>query len=174
MAVLIRRLVLLSLAAVLSIAGPADAAGLEYLVKANFLLKFVPFVRWPSNALPNGAPFVLCIAGVDPFDGALQALAAGRRIDDRSLIVRTGVTGCNMIFVRATPALAAEMLAETADKPILTVVDDDSGSGGIIRFRLQNGRVRFDIDTVRAGRAQLELSSRLLQSAVSVRRGDGG
>lgn len=172
MAVLARHLGAGVLAAVLLLARPADAASLEYLVKANFLLKFVPFVRWPGGALPQGAPFVLCIAGTDPFGGTLQSLAQGRSVDDHPLVVRVGTNGCNMIFVRAAPKAADDLLAGTESQPVLTVADDGSGDRGIIRFRLQNGRVRFEVDTARAARAQLEIDSRLLGSAVAVRRGD--
>jgi hypothetical protein len=65
------------------VARPARAltpAG-EYEVKAAFLVNFAGFVRWPAAAFAAAAsPFVVCVAGDDPFGMAFEPFKRpGRR-----------------------------------------------------------------------------------------------
>jgi hypothetical protein len=46
-------------------------------------------------------------------------------------------------------------------------------SGGIIRFRLDQDRIRFDINSAAAESVHLKISSRLLLLATSVTRSGG-
>src|SRR5579872_5832679 len=52
---------------------PSSAAALngeevEYPAKLAFLYNFAKFIEWPPNSYRQpGAPFVICIAGHDPF-----------------------------------------------------------------------------------------------------------
>jgi hypothetical protein len=63
--------------------------------------------------------------------------------------------------------------------PVLTVGETANflSEGGMIRFHLEEGKVRFDINLGAADSSHLKISSRLLLLATSVTRGakaDGG
>ena len=54
--------------------------------------------------------------------------------------------------------------------PILTVADN-AASGAIIRFVVQDNRVRFNVDAAAAAANRVTISSKLLGLALTVRGG---
>lgn len=171
------RAALVVLSAVCGVALPAAPAraqaDLEYAVKANYLVRFAAFVAWPPRAFSSpDAPVVICIAGRDPFGGVLDSAARGQSAHGRPLAVRrlrepTAVSGCNIVYVGRDggPAVGA-----AAGQPALVVTDQAAGAGrGAIHFVIAQARVRFHIDQQQASRNGVEISSRLLKLAISVR-----
>jgi hypothetical protein len=57
------------------------------------------------------------------------------------------------------------------EKPVLTVTEQEANSNetGIINFVNVNGRIRFEVDNVRAREAGLILSTKLLALATAVK-----
>jgi hypothetical protein len=151
----------------------------EYQVKAAFLYNFAKFVQWPSDAFQSASePIAICVLGQDPFGRSLEDTVAGRAIEGRSLIVRhistvKQVAGCHVLFIgSADHKRSPPMLADI--KPgILTVGESDaSGADGVvINFKLDEGKVRFDINVDAAEREKLQISSRLLSLAHIVEPG---
>ena len=142
---------------------------LEYQVKAAYLLNFTRFVDWPQGAFGQGSPFTICVAGRNPFGPALEATlegetAAGRGLTSR--VVRDAAADCHTLFVPRGVA-AAPYLRSVRAAPVLTVGETEEFlmQGGMIRFVMDNGRIRFEINQDAATRAQLRISSRLLQLA---------
>jgi hypothetical protein len=150
----------------------------EYQVKAAFLYNFAKFVQWPSDAFQTATePMAICVLGQDPFGRSLVDIVSGRAIEGRSIIVRhiadvKQVAGCHVLYIASTenkhsPAILADIKAG-----ILTVGDSDtSGTGVVINFRLDDGKVRFEIDVDAAEREKLQISSRLLSLAHIIESG---
>jgi hypothetical protein len=152
-------------------------APLEFAVKATYLYKFAPFVGWPAGAFPGGVPFSICVLGHDPFGAVLDDAVRGQSVSGRRIVVRRLVapsetSSCQLLYIGRSPRFgAAEVLRQLRGRPVLTVTDEAEGvSGGIVHFVLRDGRVRFALDADAARQNGLELSSRLLALAVSVRR----
>jgi hypothetical protein len=149
-----------------------DAQPSEYEVKAAFLLNFTKFVEWPAEAFAAAdAPLEICIEGEDPFGQALDEMvqgetAGGRRIDIRRLNRPPQARECQVLFLSAHDNNPAAL----GMAGVLTVGESDDflRQGGIIRFVLENRRVRFDINLQAANKAGLKLSSKLLSVARSV------
>ena len=162
------------LAAVLLCAGSAVAsaqdAGLEYRVKAAYLFNFTKFIEWPNGAFVGGRSFSfsICVAGRNPFGPALNTTLVGETAAGLPLAARVvnagGAAGCHVLFVPAGVP-AASYLRAVDTLPVLTVGEspDFLAQGGIINFVLDGRRVRFEINQTAAERAQLRISSRLLQ-----------
>jgi len=155
-------------------AGPPEPQVDEYQVKAAFLYNFAKFVQWPPDAFPSpNEPIAICILGQDPFGGSLEVTVAGRAIEGRSLVVRhisnvRQVAGCHILFVSsAENKRSAPTLSEIRTPGILTIGESDaSGADGVvINFRLDGGKVRFEINMAAAEREKLRISSRLLSLA---------
>lgn len=171
--------------AVLAVAGvrqsgaTADYVSLEYVVKANYLYKFAPFVEWPQSAFAGpDSPFAICVVGDDPFGASLDDAVKGQRIAGHPVIIRrtpvaTPELPCHMMFVsRSSKPPAAEVFRTVAGRPILTVCDQEGDVPcGMIGFTFQAGRVRFAIDAAAAQASGLLISSRLLGLAVNSGRG---
>jgi hypothetical protein len=139
----------------------------EYRVKAAFLYNFVKFVEWPARTEPG--PIVICVAGRNPFDSILDDTIRGETVRGRSLTARVILEpdpACHVTFV-PTGANAVAYLRAARGTPMLTVGEslDFIQQGGLIRFYLDGGTVRFEINRDGAERAGVRISSRLLQLA---------
>jgi hypothetical protein len=175
-------------------APPADAqAGdasdsSEYLIKAGFIYNFAKFVDWPSTSFSQpDAPIVIGVLGTDPFGNVLDRIVADKKIGSRGFVVRRYKWGkdlkdlrdCQILFVSASEKAHTEEIVEFVKwLPILTIGETPGFAerGGVIRFTLEDNRVRFEVNVDAAHKANLNISSRLLtlakiipQSATSAR-----
>ena len=167
---------LAALVATASAAAQQQDNALEYAVKANYLYKFGPFVRWPDNAFASPtSPFTICILGRDPFGAQLDRLVQGAQVGLRAIAVRrldaaAPRADCQVLYINAAPATVADALKQTKGLPVLTVTEIEHAPApiGIINFVIQGNRVRFAVDNRAASENTLELSSKLLSLASSV------
>jgi hypothetical protein len=156
---------------------PAVAQVSEYDVKAAYLFNFVQFVTWPPSAFASPAsPVRICLVGRNPFGEVLQSLTrnesfAGHGVEIVLLRDATDAQICHVVFFPAGTR-ASDVVRDIAASPVLTVGEGEGflDAGGVIRFVIVDGRVRFDVSTRHAARAGLALSSRLLQVARQVQR----
>ena len=151
--------------------SPAGTPG-EYDVKAAFLLNFARFVEWPQPSERPASPFVICILGEDPFGDSLTRIIAGESISGRPFVVkhlRKWPDSCEMLFISASYDSQSGTLAQVGPD-VLTVGEapDFLRDGGMIRFVIDDRRVRFDINRQAVDRSALKMSSRLLGVARTV------
>ncbi|MES2276141.1 MAG: YfiR family protein [Bacteroidota bacterium] len=156
---------------------PAIAQGkppLEYQVKAAFLFNFTRFVHWPASSFASAdAPFVIGIAGNDPFGTYLDDMVADEKVDGHRIIVRRyadgqELSGCHLLFINNNdPAKLSACLSLVVHQNVLTVGDNDNfiKAGGILRFYKDENRIKMEIRLAAAKVAQLEISAKLLQVA---------
>jgi hypothetical protein len=156
-------------------AGDADSS--EYLIKAGFIYNFAKFVEWPSSAFSQpDSPIVIGVLGTDPFGNVLDRIVEDKKIGPRPFVVRRYKWGkdlkdlkdCKILFVSASEkAHVDEILLSVKALPILTVGETPGFAehGGVIRFTLEDNRVRFEVNVDAAHQADLNISSRLLTLA---------
>lgn len=156
---------------------PAAELSAEYRVKAGFLFNFPLFVEWPERAFrETRAPIVIGVLGEDPFGRYLDELIQGEKIGERPLAVRRlrpdeTTEGCHILFVsRLDPEATARLLAGLRGRAVLTVGEDDAfeRGGGIVRFTIENNKVRLRINNEAAKSSGLTISSKLLRLATLV------
>ena len=173
---------LLALALVAGVAagsGARAAVSLEYAIKANYLYKFGPFVVWPPGAFVGPAsPFNVCVVGEDPFGPALDDATKGQTVDGHPVTVRrlavvSANPDCHVLYIgRAGAQKPAQILQLLHGQPVLTVTDDGV-EGGVIRFVLRDGKVRFGVDATAAQADGLVISSKLLSLATPIGKAGG-
>jgi uncharacterized protein DUF4154 len=154
----------------------AQAPPTEYDVKAAFLLNFTKFVEWPAEAFESAqAPLAICIFGTDPFGRTLDEMLQDEVVQKRKLVVRRISESppprtCQVLFLSATDGNVQKIFRQ-AGPGVLTVSEASNfiTDGGMIRFVVENRRVRFDINRAAASAAGLKLSSQLLSVARFVR-----
>jgi hypothetical protein len=146
----------------------------EYQVKAFFLCSFARYVEWPSGSFRAPSdPIVICVLGQNHFGSALDGAIAGKLVEGRPFVVRQisdlpPSGSCQILFVNSSERKrfrsAAGKLKGTG---VLSVGETPgfTGEGGIINFKLEDGKVRFEIDVEAAGREGLHISSKLLSLA---------
>lgn len=161
----------------------ASTHDLEYRVKAAFLFNFTRFVDWPPGVYAStDSPLEICIIGSDPFGQNLDDALAGKLASSHALKARrirqaSEAESCEILFFSVSEQTRQrELIFALKDRPILTVGEspDFIQAGGMIRFLLVEGKIRFVINQRMAEQAKLSVSSKLLGVAHSVVRDTGG
>lgn len=172
----LRLLCLAVTAALTMLPAPAAAASAEAQVKAAYLYKLASFVRWPPEVAPRGA-FRFCVFGRSDVADVLEELVRGQQVAGRPATVeRLGqdparVRNCHVLMLGGGSESARRMLDASVGLPILTVSDRNRNTwGGAVEFIIRDGKVRFVINRGDASSRGLELSSKLIDVAVEVRR----
>jgi hypothetical protein len=106
----------------------------------------------------------------------LEQVVAGKLVNNRPIQIRktsdsSALRACHMIFVPlAETRRFLELSTQLAASGIVTVGESEgfASQGGVINFIVEDNKVRFEINTRAAARAQIRLSSRLLQLATIV------
>lgn len=161
------------------LASPASAEkGAAEKVKAAFIFNFLKFIKLP---LSSGGTIDLCVLTHDPYIQEYQALQ-GRTASDTPIQViqmsefpRGHV--CDVLYVHRTfKQEVQEGLAALRKGGVLTIGERESflDEGGVIRFLVENDRIRFDVDLDNARANHLQASAGLLRVARVVRSKKGG
>jgi hypothetical protein len=144
----------------------------EQSVKAAFVYNFTRFVTWPANAFASPtSPFVIAIVGADSTQGQLDALARGKQVGDRNLVVKhvdwSDIDDCNVLFLPSEETAHASRLSKIKDRPILIVSESPGmlGHGATINLYIEQDRVLFEISRSAAKDTGLTFSSHLLSLA---------
>ena len=149
--------------------------GVEYKVKAAFLLNFARFVTWPPARMSTPS-FALCVVGIDPFGDALAGIetkaVGGKSVQLRfSAATAKELRQCRMLFVSQSEARDVGRILKMIDgQPVVTVSDIEgfAETGGTFEFKDQRGRLSFIINNSGAKQQGLSISSSLLNLAVDV------
>ena len=162
----------LSAAAALAAAQGDAVPPTEQEVKAAYLYNFAKYVEWPQSPAPE-PQWVVGVLGDGDFGDVLQKLLAGKTARERPFVARRlldpgQAAQAHIVFIAASeaPRLPA-ILKSLEGSRALTVSDIDgfAEKGGMIGFRMDGKKVRFDISPQAATRAGLRISSQLLALA---------
>lgn len=141
----------------------------EYRVKAAFILNFARFVEWPADAYSESGILVVGIVGDNPFGGSLDQLNGntvnGRRISIRRFKAGDYLRGCQILFVGSSERnRLSKILDSVKGGTVLTIgeLPQFNQAGGVIKFVIDDYKVRFEINGGAASHARLRVSSKLL------------
>ena len=139
------------------------------------------FVDWPATkqGSDENAPFVIGILGDDPFGKSFDEAATKEKVNGRQVAVKRAVTAaelseCQIVFVSSSEMdRASGALSQLSTNGVLTVGDSPgfARNGGMVGFIKENGKVRFEINTIVAEKSGLKMSSKLLQVGKVVTEG---
>jgi hypothetical protein len=150
----------------------------EYQVKAAFLYNFAKFVEWPPEVFKTPRdPILICVLGHNPFGGVLEEAIRGKSIEGRAFAFRQvsgaeEASACQILFVSSSDDRRFHSLAGSLKPAGILTVGEAQGfasEGGVINFKLEDGRVRFEINVDAAEHEQLHISSKLLSLAQIVK-----
>jgi hypothetical protein len=168
---------LLALTACLAVGLARGQTVSEDAVKAGFVYNFVKFTQWAGEREGETRPLDICTPGALPLDGQF-ALLQGRLVGARKIVLRAHVApadwrSCQVLYLSEVEAGRAEGgLRALGSAPVLTI-SDQAGfvqAGGMIGLRVEDNRVRFDVNLLAAQRAGLTMSSQMLKLAGQVLR----
>jgi hypothetical protein len=157
----------------------AQSTADEYQVKAAVLYHFMQLVAWPGGPInPSDQSIVFCVFDDEPHRLDLENTLNGKMIGGRMVQVRlinlpVNFQGCNVVFLsRDESRRQTTTLNSLRGLPVLTVGETDEfyAGGGMIRLRVDEDKIRFDINLAAAESSHLQISSRLLLLATTVTR----
>ena len=157
----------------------AEPAAEEYHVKGAFLINFAKFVDWPEQVFKGPSdPILICVVGQNPFGPGLERAARDTIVANRSVSVREisdaqQAAQCRIVFLSAAEKKRSRTLLQALQSGSVLTVGEWEGfiaSGGVINFRLEEEKVRIEINTASADRAKLRISSKLLSLAQAGKR----
>jgi YfiR/HmsC-like len=138
----------------------------EYQVKAAFLYNFAKFVEWPAPSFKGlNDPINICVVGQNPFGSMLEDTVRGKTLEGRAFVVRNlpdvqQAGGCHILFVSSAERRHMRSILESIKTPGVLTVGETEGfamNGGVINFKLDEGRVRFEINLEAAAAKGLQI-----------------
>ncbi|MEJ0036164.1 MAG: YfiR family protein [Gammaproteobacteria bacterium] len=155
--------------------GHAREAQRADALKAGYLFNFMKFVEWPPLAAADA--LTVCFLGNSGVYDELSAGLADKRLGPRRLIARRlapsePTVACQVLYIDAERLPDVSDLIVARPAALLTVSDAPEflKGGGIIALFDEGNRLRFRISIDNARRANLHISSNLLQLASAVER----
>jgi hypothetical protein len=149
----------------------------EYQIRAAYIYNFANFVGWPSTSFADStAPFVICIVGDDPFGAALDQIVKGELIGTHPIVVERlksvdEIKDCHILYCMSNDRLqAVQIVQKLKGLSVLSVGEfkDFATIGGIVRFIVEEDRVRFELNIDAAKGAKLAVSSKLQKVALRI------
>jgi hypothetical protein len=173
MAITVRLVAAITVAALAGGVGTLRAQDLEYKVKAGFLYNFLSFIEWTASPPASTAPFRVCVIGADPFGPILDDMMKGERVGQRPIEVsrpadEEAAASCQVVFVARTyDARLPTIVRMAAGKGVLIVGESAKvlPACGSIAFVQESDRLRFDVNINALRRQGLRASSKLLRVA---------
>ncbi len=151
----------------------------EYHVKAAFLYNFAKFVEWPPATFKTRQdPIVICVLGASPFQKILEEAVNGKTVEGRKFAVHQiedlePKCDCQILFVPSSGRKRYRSMAGGLRGSGILTVGETPGfteEGGVINFKLEGDRLRFEINVEAAERERLRISSKLLGLAEIVKK----
>jgi hypothetical protein len=151
--------------------GAAETQAYEY--KALYLTHFIKFVDWPASRLNPTSPTIqVCVAGKDAYRAIFDTIngqqAKGKTITVSQYSGPTDLARCQLLFVSAAERPRLASVLESARASGVLTVGETPGfarEAGIIGFRVESNKLRFDINPQAADRSGLTVSAQLLKLA---------
>jgi hypothetical protein len=118
---------------------------------------------------------VVCLAGPDPFAGALKALekrkVRGQSVEVRQISNLSDATQCHLLYAeRFPPAAWGAQWRQGLGDATVVVVSSDPGAlkrGAQIEFVMQGSRVRWMLDIERMRAQGLRVSAKLIEVSMA-------
>jgi hypothetical protein len=151
----------------------------EYQLKAAYLYNLAKFVEWPAASFKSDKdPIVVCMLGQNRVADALEPALRGKAAGGRPFIIRPvsdaqQASGCQILFVSSSERSRWKSIhLEVSMDGVLTVGEADTflAEGGIVNFKLDDGKIRIQINVEAAAQKHLQISSKLLSLAEIVKK----
>jgi len=145
-----------------------------YQVKAVFLYNFTQFVVWPQRIFNNDtSPFVIGVLGENTFGPYLNEVIESEGVDGHPIVVKhyasitPNIDECQILFIDKSFPAIKQVTENLKGKPVLTVSDNENfmRHAGMLRFYIEGGKLRIEINQEASQKSGLEISSKLLRIA---------
>lgn len=146
----------------------------EAEIKAVFIFNFLQFVEWPKDVMERTeGEYRIGLVGEDPFDGLLDRIVAGERLNNRAIKVipfeeRDPGLFCHVFFIsRGEAGRLPTLQRKFRGNPALTVSDIPgfADRGGMVELVKRENKIQLRINLEAVKAENITISSRLLRLA---------
>lgn len=178
------RQVSFSVTAMLLLVAPplhAQEAPTADQVKAACIFNFLKFVEWPASSFSStNAPLSIGVIANAGFAGLLTRMLEGKSISGHPLMVipfpsatdyKQDKRCVHALYITGTANdELSRILPMDVSRPVLSIAESPGfcNKGGVIGLKVENNRLKFEINVSAAERAGLKISSKLLKLATQV------
>jgi hypothetical protein len=165
-------------------AASSMKAASEYEIKAVYLYNFLLFAKWPDDDKSDDSGTVgdVCIGivGDDPFGDSFSEIEGEviKSINKKLTIKRydsykgeLDLSGCKVLFVCDSERGKHEAILKKLKGTRTLTIADSAGflkHGGMINLVSSGKKIRWEINRTPLKKANIQLSSQLLRSAVKI------
>jgi len=147
----------------------------ELQVKSAYVYNFIKFVEWPAGAIKSGKKIRLCVIGNDALLESISALN-GRKAGEYELqimphIGNDNLNTCHVLYIgEQEQRRLIPIIKSLGNAPVLTISDIPGFAerGGGIGLLNHNDKVLFEVNLASTKKAELRLSSQMLNLAANV------
>ena len=150
------------------------ASGQQSMFKALFMFNFAKYIEWPSSS--NQSNFIIGVYGNDDIVPELKKLAAARKINNKSIVVKTvksptEVANAHIFYVPdSKSANIADVTSFFSGKPTLIVTDKDGlcKKGAGINYVMQSGKMKFEVNKANITSHKMNVDPKLISLGIEV------
>ena len=145
------------------------------MFKALFMFNFAKYIEWPTSA--SQSQFVIGVYGNDEIVPELKKLAAARKINNKSIVVKSvkslsDATDAQVFYVPLSKSGNIENVTSFfAGKPTLIVCDKDGmcKKGAGINYVTVGGKMKFEVNKHNISSHQLKIDPKLISLGIEVK-----
>jgi len=136
-----------------------SSSELEAKVKAAYIYNFVKFVEWPQKP----QKIKICVVG----DETVSSILSGLAQKGAAMEIVASPYDCHLLYLSTGEQKTKELLSKNTKTGVLTVGDGANliRHGGVIELYEESGKIKFAVSLTAAQRANLKISSKLLELA---------
>lgn len=159
----------------LRILAPAVPVEDEYIRKVVLFKQLSQYITWPETAgiKDKSKPFVIGIAGRNPFGDLLERAYSGKTIKNKKIRIISASTvesiqQCHILFVSKTAENdLPRIISVTSDKPVFTMGETPgfAEKGILLNLYISEGKIRFEINGSMLRKSSLTIDPLLLRVA---------
>lgn len=146
-----------------------DMSDNAYAMKADFLYRFIDYVRWKDN--PKNQAFKIAVLESSPITPLLISNAKNKKTEIKEYKDITQVGSCNILFVPYNCSIPIEtIISKFSDRSVLIVTERNGfgKKGAHLNFIIIENKLKFEINLKAINKSGIGVSSFLLQHAIIV------
>ncbi len=153
---------------------PMASYAQESMFKALFMFNFGKYIEWPVQTSNNN--FVIGIYGKDEITSELQKLASARKINNKTIVVKTvyspsDAADANIFFVPETEHGNLDSVIAFFDQKPTLIISEKNGSckhGSAINYVTQNGKMKYEVCKRNITTHHLNIDQKLIALGIEI------
>lgn len=143
-------------------------------IHGAMISNFLKYVQWPNEA--EGGEFVFGVLGDDELFNLMKTRYDGKPKGAKKFVIKKLASGaeaatCNAIYLGKSKNKEFESIKTSiAGKHVLTITDSNNlgQKGSCINFKVQDGKLKFELNSAALTGSSLKVASQLASIAINI------